>query len=290
MEQALGSIREEQAQFVSVQRPAQDGDDVMVSYVPLDDEGKERTSQKVENYPFQLGEGQVVAEFEAAVRGMSPEETARAEVRYDAEHENKEIAGKLVAFVLTLKDVKEKRLPELDDELAVDLGLENLEALRQRVREDLDRRLQQESERDTREKLVDALIAAHSFEVPKSMVERSLDLVVADYEERHRRMQMQLEPEKRDELRQAARPAAERAAKRALVLEQLATEQGLQAGTEEVDAWIEERVQAGGSEAPKVRRFFADPERKRRLRNELTEDRVFEFMKGKAQIVEVPRP
>jgi hypothetical protein len=64
----------------------------------------------------------------------------------------------------------------------------------------------------------------------------------------------------------------------------------LQATAEEVDAWIEERVQAGGSEAAKVRRFFADPERKRRLRNELTEDKVFEFVKGKAQVVEVPRP
>ncbi|HZM17305.1 MAG TPA: trigger factor [Candidatus Krumholzibacteria bacterium] len=289
LEQALASVQEEQAQYVSVQREARDGDFVVLSYVPLDAAGKEVVAQRVENYPFQLGEGEVVAEFEAATRGLTPGQSAKAEVQYAADHENKEVAGKLVAFLLTLQDVKEKHLPALDDELGRDLGLENLEALRQKVQADLERRMAEASERDLREKLVDGLLTAHPFEVPPSMVQRFLDLVVEDYEERHRRMRLEVAPDKREALRQSAQPSAERAARRALLVEHLATLHELQATAEEVDKWIEEKV-PDGPEAPRLRRYFADAERRRRLRHDLTEDKVFAFVKSKAQVVEVPRP
>jgi len=290
IERALDSIREEQAQYVSVPREARDGDFVLVRYVPLDAAGNEIAAKRVENYPFQLGEGQVVAEFESAVRGLVAGQTARAEVHYAADHEDPELAGKLVAFVLTLQDVKEKHLPAVDEDLARDLGLENLEELRQRVRTDLEHKLTQESDRDLREKLVDAMIAQHAFDVPQSMVERYLDFVVADYEERHQRLRLELPAEKRDALRVSARPAAERAARRSLLLDHLATLHDLQASAEEVDRWIEEKVQADGRDAQRIRGFFAEPERRRRLRGDLTEDKVFAFVQGQAQVVEVPRP
>ena len=290
VEQALERVRDEQAQFANVDREARDGDFVLVSYVPLDESGEERTSQRVDNYPFQLGENQVVAEFDEAVRGLSAGDTAKAQVHYAADHDNKELAGKDVAFVLTLKEVKEKRLPNLDDELARDLGLDDLEGLRKRVRDDLARKIEEESERDVREKLVDAMLAAYPFEAPKSMVERYLDAVTQDYDERHRRMQMQPEAEKREEFRNSARPAAERAVRRMLLVEKLQNEHDLKASEEDVDKWIEERVQAEDSKDSRVRKFFADPERRRRLRSDLTEDRVFEFVKGKAQIKEATRP
>ena len=290
VEQVLARLREQNAHFEAVQRPAQDGDFVLVSYVPLDPAGRERTTQKVENYPFQLGEGQVVPEFEAAVRGQGAGATVRAEVRYSADHENPEVAGRLVAFFLTLKEVKEKHLPALDDDLARDLGQENLEALRVWVRADLARQLAEESERDAREKLVDAILAANPFEVPRSLVERYEEAVLADYDERHRQMRVAVDAEKREQLRTAARPSAERAARRALLVEHVAKVQELQATEEDVDRWIEEKVQARGSEGPRVRAFFSPLERRNRLRNELTEEKVFTFLKGKAQIVEVQRP
>jgi len=290
VDQALERVREEQAQFIAADHEARDGDFVLVSYVPLDDAGVERASQRVENYPFQLGENQVVAEFESAVRGLSAGDTAKAEVHYGDDHENKELAGKDVTFVLTLKEVKEKRLPELDDEMARDLGLDDLAALRNRVQDDLRRKLDEESERDVREKLVDAILAMNPFEVPNTMVERYLDAVVQDYDERHRRMQVEPDSTKRDEFRNSARPAAERAVRRMLLVEHLQKEHELKATEEDVDKWIERRVEAEDSADSRVRKFFADPERRRRLRSDLSEDKVFEFVKSKAQISEVARP
>jgi trigger factor len=290
VDSAMERLRHEQAQFVSVQREVRDGDFVVVSYVPLDDTGRERAAMRVENYPFQVGDGQVVAEFESAVRGLVAGQTARANVQYAPEHENKEVAGKLVAFLLTLKDVKEKRLPALDDDLARDLGLDGLDALRQHVRADLAAGLERESERDVREKLVDALLAANPFEAPRSMVERYLEAVVAEVAERHQRLQRPFDAEQRQALRQSARPAAERAARRALLLEHLAAAEQLRAGEEDVDRWIEEKVQADDPEAARLRRFLALPERRRTVQHELTEEKVFAFVKAKAQIVPIPRP
>jgi FKBP-type peptidyl-prolyl cis-trans isomerase (trigger factor) len=87
----------------------------------------------------------------------------------------------------------------------------------------------------------------------------------------------------------SARPAAERAVKRTLLIEALKKNVTLDASEEDVDKWIEERVEAGGDEGKKVRGFFADPERRRRLRGELTDTRVFDYIKSKATITDVPR-
>jgi trigger factor len=290
VDKALEAVRDQRAEYLKVEREAQDGDIVSVSYVPLDDSGNEQSDQRVENYPFQLGEGQVVAEFESAVRGLAAGGTARVEVRYPENHDNPELAGRLVAMILTVNEVKEKRLPELDDELARDLDLENLEELRGRVREDLERRLAQESDRDLEERLVDALIVANPVEPPQSMVDAYLSAVMRDYEERHRQMQMEVDVEKRQEMETQARPAAERAVKRMLLLDELRKKYDLEATEEDVDKWIQERVEAGGDEGSKIRKYFADPERRRRLRGELTDARVFEHVKSKAVISEVPRP
>ena len=75
-----------------------------------------------------------------------------------------------------------------------------------------------------------------------------------------------------------------------LLVEHLQKEHELKASEEDVDNWIEERVQAEDSAESRVRKFFADPDRRRRLRSDLSEDKVFEFVKSKAQISEVARP
>jgi trigger factor len=291
VERTLESLREQHAQFEAVEREAREGDFVLVSYVPLAEDGSERTAQRVENYPFQVGAGTVVAEFDAAVRGLRPGDTARAEVPYAADHENPELAGKIVAFILTLQAVKEKHLPALDDDLAREVGVEGgLEALRSQVHADLERRRSDESERELREAIVDRLLEANRFEAPVSMVDQYLEALLEDYDERLRRMRMQPDETRRQEFAASARPAAERTVKRSLLLDALTRQHELGVTEEDVDKWIEDKVQAGGSGAAEMRAFFADAKRRRRLRSELGEEKVFEFLKSKVEIDEVSRP
>jgi trigger factor len=231
-----------------------------------------------------------VAEIESAVRGLATGDTARADVRYESDASAPGDAGKLVALLLTLKEVKEKRLPDLDDELARDLGQQDLEQLRGRLREDLSRRQDEENDHMLEERLVDALIAANPFDAPQTVVQRFLEAMESDFEARYRRARRELADADRQAFREAARPEAERAARRTLLLEALRTQFQIAVSEEDVDKWIEERVQAGGSESGTIRAFFADPQRRRRLRNEMLERRVLEFVRSKATIREVPRP
>jgi trigger factor len=290
VKRAIDEIRDDHAQFVTVERESRDGDHVQVSYAPLDEQGEEIAAKKVENYPFRVGGEDGISEFSNAVRGRRAGESVRAEVQYPADYGDAEFAGKTVAFNLTVGAVKEKRLPEADDDLARTLGLEDFAALESRVRSDLERRIREESERDLRESLVDWLLQANAFEAPETMVEQYLEAAVEDYDGNWRRMGVQPEEEKRQEFARAARPSAERAVKRALVLESLARQHGLQVTEEEVDSWIEEKVQATGSGGSGIRQYFSDSRRRRRLRAELTDDKVFDFLKGKAEITEAPRP
>lgn len=287
---ALSDLRDQQAHFADVDREARDGDYVLVSYVPLDENGTEKTEQKVENYPFHLGSGSVVPEFEAAARGKKVGETAPASVFYPETTQDPELAGKTVAFTVTVQAVKEKRLPAADDEFAQELGLENLEALRARIRADLERRVAEESEKDLRESLVEHLLGANPFEAPVSMVEQYLEAVRSDWTERGRRAnQPPPEPAQIEAFDREARPHSERFVKRGLVLDAISKQHGIAVSEEDVDNWIEEKVQAGGSETAEIRKFFSDTRRRRRLKSELEEDRIFEFLKGKAQIEEVQR-
>jgi len=289
VDRALEVIRSDHAQFVVVEREARDGDIVLVSYAPLDEAGQPRTAQRVENQPFELGAHTVVEEFEQAVRGRSAGDSAETSIQYPDDYADAALAGKRVAFLLTLQAVKEKRLPELDDEFGRDLGGESLADLRTRIRADLDRRARDESERELRESLVDALLAAHSFEVPPSMAERYNDAMWSDYEERARRAGQALDDEQRRQFQEAMQPMAERAVRRGILLDAVSEQLHLGASEEDVDRWIDEKVQAGGSGATEVRAFFAERTRRRRLKNELTENKIFEFLQSRAHITEVQR-
>ncbi len=287
---ALGELQDQQAQFGDVDRAAQDGDYVVVAYVPLDDAGVERLDQRVENYPFQLGSGGVVAEFEQVARGRKVGESGRTEVHYPESNENPDLAGKTVAFQVTVQAVKEKRVPAADDDLARDLGMEDFATLQAHIRQDLERRVKEESERDLRESLIEDLLATNPFDAPESMVEQYLEAVRADWEERRKRMHLPApEAAEREQFLQEARPAAARFVKRGLLLDKLGQEHGIQVSEEDVDKWIEEKVLAGGSGSADVRAYFADARRRRRLRSELTEERSFDFLKSKARIEEVSR-
>jgi trigger factor len=261
-----------------------------VSFVPTDAEGREITAQKTENHSFQVGGGGSIPQFDAAVRGLAKGGTAQAEVSYPDDHADPALAGRAVAFVLTLGSVKEKRRPAFDDDFARDLGFEDLNVLRTQARNEVERRLQSESERTLRESLVDSLLQANPFEAPESMVEQAMEHALADYDRTWQRIGMEPDPEHRQEYAKATRPAAERIVKRALALESLSAQHGLVVAEEDVDRWIEDKVLASGSGANDVRAFFTDVRRRRRLRSELSDDKVFEFLKGKAEITEVQRP
>jgi trigger factor len=168
--------------------------------------------------------------------------------------------------------------PELDDDFVRSLGEQfgNLDALRARIRQDLEEEEATEAERDTRRQLLDRILEANPFDAPDYMVDRYLDRVLP--------MREGAEAERITEVRTQARPAAEQAIKRMLVIERVAEAESLRATQEEGDARVEEIALRQKRDPGEVWAQLQKSGRLESLEEEITERKVLEFLKSKSTI------
>ena len=136
--------RSAEAKPIETEREAAKGDLVIIDYEGTL-EGKSLEDLKKSDVQFVIGEGQLIPEFEDAIIGLKKGEVKKFDVSYPEDFQLHEAAGKKVNFELRLKDILERILPNLDDEFAKDLGEENLESLKKKIREDLEKRHQVDS-------------------------------------------------------------------------------------------------------------------------------------------------
>lgn len=263
VDRIVEQLREENAALRPVEGEApQDGDSVEVE---LTEAGK----TEPERYRLVLGRSQAVPEVEALIRGLKPGEEAEGVVPVAAEEgttRDETVRVRLLA-------VRRPELPAADDEWARSLGdFEDLAALRARIREDLQRDAEASAERTLRRELIDRIVEANPFEVPDAMVEQYLDAILQPRDG--------ADPERLAEVRTAARPAAEQAIRRTLVVERVAKLEGLEATPAEIDARVEEIASRVGRPAAEVRRQFGRSGRLEALADEITEEKVFEYLKS----------
>ncbi|MFO7261327.1 MAG: trigger factor [bacterium] len=264
VDRVIERLRMEHAVWRPVEDAAPvDGDAVEVELTELD-----RPEPKPERYRLVLGQGQAVPEVEALIRGLKPGEEVEGAVPVTRDGETREEAVRV-----RLLAVRRPELPALDDAWARSVGdFEDLAALRARIREDLQRDADAAAERELRRELIDRIIEANPFEVPDAMVEQYLDGILRPREG--------VDPQQLAELRQAARPAAEQAIRRTLVVDRVAKMEGLEATPAEVDARVEEIASRVGRPVEEVRREFVRSGRLEALADEITEEKVFEYLKS----------
>lgn len=170
---------------------------------------------------------------------------------------NKDVAGKKAHYKVTPTQIKRKQMPELDDEFAKDLGeYDSLQQLRDKIRGELNQRYSDEHEEGYKKSIIDALIAENGFEVPPSLIERQIDVML--YQSIGRIPPEQLQamgidvPKVRDELRQAA----EWKVRRGMLLERIADVENIQAGKEDVDKRIQELAEKLKQPVAKIRSAY----------------------------------
>jgi trigger factor len=280
VEEALERIRERHAQFVSVERAAAPGDLVMLDYT-LTIEGQEPSQQT--GYQFVLGDGSVLPEVDQAVAGMRAGEERSVGIRLPDDHRREALRGKPGTAAVKVVEVKEKVLPELNDDLAKSAGeFETLQALRAEALKQLEAHRAAEDRHTLEEKVVDALLAAHPFAVPESMIVRQVAHQVEHARERLRRQGVDPDtmPWDYPKLMGELRPGAERAVRRALLLEAIADQEGLAPAEADLESEVEKIAQASQRPTPAVRRMMeksGDLERLRlSLRERMTLDRLIE--------------
>ena len=288
VENVLENLRERQADYEVVDRPAVSGDLITLDYAPigLDDEPDEK--KRITEYPAQLGVGHLFPEFETAIVGKPAGFTGRVEITYPDDYGSEELAGRRVHYQFTVKEVKEKRLPALDDEFAgsVDEKIKDLKGLR----EDIEKRLRGEKEREAKRKreesAIDIILERNTFEVPLTMIERYRKEL--EGEDERRRQAMGAPPEEDEEkLKQRNElfdKVAARNIKRYFILERIAELEGVEVSDEEMEEELEKLAGESGRTVEEVKKYFKKgSEQLARLKNSLREQKIMEIILGTAK-------
>lgn len=171
VEDAIDKIRQAKAEFKDVERPAEDGDLVVTDYDATMD-GKPIKNGKASDVAVLMGQKTPLPGYDEALKGASKGDVRTADITFPANISLTDLAGKTAQFAITIKAVKSKTTPALDDEFAKDLECESLQNLRERVRKDLIAVKELEEKERLKNEILDKLIEKHAFDVPEALVNR----------------------------------------------------------------------------------------------------------------------
>jgi trigger factor len=286
VEKVLESLKERYADFEAVERGATATDMVVLDYVPAGDDGSPDESKKVEDYPVQLGAGQLFPEFEEAVTGKNPGEEGTAEISYPEDYKPERLAGKTVSYRFTVKEVKEKRIPVLDDEFArkVDEKFESLDDLRADIRKRMLEEKEEEARRRTEEAAIDRILEANPFEVPGTMIDRYKSELAKEDERRRESAGVgpEEDEEKKKEIEELFDRIARRSIKRFFLIDRIAAEEDIRVTDADIEAEIERIAGGSGRPVDEIRPYFEKGgEQRRNLMGRIRERRVFDLILGR---------
>jgi trigger factor len=267
VEEQIEKIREQKADWAPVEDKPAPGDMVTVMLSTADADG---SLPEGKEYRLVLGGGQAIAGIEELIMETSPGGTTERQVRWpeDFPDESQRGAAKLVRVVLT--DVKRKALPALDDAFAREIGdFDTVQILRDAVRADMGEHSKREADTEVRGQIIDQIVEANPFDVPKAWVMQLVD----GY------MQMYGVPDaEKQRFTQEFIPMAERQVRRDLIIDTIAERESLTASASAVDARIEELAKARNVDPGQVYAQLQKSGRLQEIERELTEDRVFGWL------------
>ena len=257
VEAELERLRERSGRLETAERPAADGDFVVIDYLgTLDGEpfaGGEGRDQLVE-----LGSGRLVPGFEDQLAGAAAGDERTVTITFPEDYQAKELAGRDAEFAVTVKEVKAKELPPLDDDLATEAGFDTLDELRADIRERLSEADAERIEAEFRETVLDAAVAGATIEVPDSLVEaRSRELWeqmlhTLSHQGISKDTYLRISGRGEDEIVEQGKEDAERQIKREAVLAAVVEAEGVEPSEEEVLESLERAAPAQSTTAKKL--------------------------------------
>jgi len=231
-------------------------------------------------YEIVLGAGEAIPGIEDAVRTLALGATGDFTVTFPEDFADESRRGQEENLRITLQSRKLKELPELTDEFAASMGdFPDLATLTARIREDLEKEAENQVESTVRGQLMEHILEANPFEVPRSMADRYMDSVLGDTSK--------LQPEMVAQTKESLRPEAEKAVKRVLLIERIAELQGLRGTEDEVDDRVQEIAKANDLQPGQVYSNLQKAGRLEGLEREITETKVWDFLKEQSTIEDV---
>jgi trigger factor len=321
VDQALAGLRERGARYEPVEnRGIEAGDSVLMDMVrttaaadgaadardqdatertgDADQGGTDRTddtdrkdagpkSDNHQNVTVDIGAAANPPGFDEQLAGLAMGAQKTFDVKYPDDYAIKELAGTTVSYDVTVKAIRKRIVPELDDEFAKDLGdFASLDALKARVREDLEHEAKHEADRELRSELMKQLATRVTFEVPQALLEREIDRRVEEFV--RRLIDQQVDPMKTninwEDFRERQREAAAEAVRGALVLDEVARREAVAVSREEIEAEVAKYAERTGRTPAAVRARLEKEGGIGRLYSGLRRERALDFLLSRATI------
>lgn len=286
----LEVLRRQRTRWVSVARPAEQGDRVNIDYQGFRD-GVPFEGGTGANQMLVLGSGQFLPDFEKAMPGQSAGDKVKFDLTFPADYQATELAGQTVQFEVTVNDVHAPVLPELDADFARALGIESgdLEQMRSEIKGNLEREAKKRVQARLKDQVMKALLEATPLVVPKQLVgfeiERLRETTRNDWRSRTGQDGAGLDlPDALFE------EQARRRVSLGLILTELVKREKLEASGAQVRSLLEEQAQSYEEPEEMVKWYYEDPERLREVESVVLEDNVVSWVLGHAKVTDKAQP
>lgn len=264
---------------------------IMGDYVTIDFagsiDGEAYQELKADNYLLELGSKRFIPGFEEQLIGIKNSETRTINVKFPEDYNEKKFAGKGVVFTVTIKDIKEKKLPEIDENFTKNFDKYNtLDDLKNDVRKTLEEDSQRQAQANLQNKIMEIILKENDFEAPSSLIEKQIFYMMADTQKRmtsagmDEKNAMELSIKMHDKFKEEA----EKIVKSFLLLKKIAQKEAIEVLEADLDEHIRDLAGKYGRDYEQIKKAFEQEERKENLKAELIQKKVFDFIEQKANI------
>ena len=293
VEESLNHLREQHATYTAIEdRPIENGDFAQVALegIPRNAAGAPKPAEAegtskpvhVDDVMVEIGGTNTVREFTDNLRGARPGEQRTFEVSYPADFTDQRLAGKTFQYTISVKAIKRKHLPEVNDDFAKEIGeFTGLDDLKQKIREGLEHEKRHAAEREGKEKILDELVKRHDFPLPEALVERQIDLRLERGLRALAAQGMRSEDMKKmdfNRLRAGQKEAAEREVKASLLLDKIADAENIEVSDQEIEQEVQALAAQSKQSVEAVRARLTHEGALDRIRNRLRNDKALDFL------------
>jgi trigger factor len=285
IEKTLDILRKQRVRYDNAERGAQKDDRVVIDFLGKKD-GVAFQGGQASDYPFVLGQGMMLPDFEKAVEGCSVGESKTFDLAFPEDYHAKDLAGQTVQFDITVKQVQAPRLPEIDADFAKMMGVTDgdVEKMRAEIEANLKREVKRRIEGKVKDQVMEALLKANPISVPTSLVDMEIQRLMQsarqDMEQRGMKVKdMPLQPE-------WFADQAKRRVTLGLILAEVVKTEKLQATPEQVRKMVEDMAASYEQPEEVIRWYYAQPQRLSDVEGVAIESNVVEWVLGKAKVTD----
>lgn len=283
VDKTIEILRKQRVQFQPVERGAQTADRITIDYRGVS-EGKEFEGGSGTDHSTVLGEGRLLADFEAQVTGLRAGESRAFELTFPEDYHGKEMAGKTAQFEVSVKRVEEPVLPEVDAQFARQLGIQDgdLAKMRADIQSNLEREVRRRAQSRVKDQVMKVLLENARLDLPKSLVDIEIERLMAGM-----RQDLSSRGMKVEEIpmpREAFEPEARKRVTLGLIVAELVKQKGLQAKPEQVKSVVQDYAESYERPEEVVRWYYQSPERLREVESLVLEDNVVQWALSNAKV------